>query len=296
MQKKGLSWLIKIYLIMLLGVAMIAPFCYICVLKLSDTFHFNWLQYLAHKPLCQYIDRLRLVGFICVIPYLLKTAQIAWGDLSLKFNFKIYFCCFLKGCILWISLLTCVICATKELQFKSDCTFTFFKYFLASLCLAFLEEFIFRGVVFEFLRKKYVLSKTLFFLAFLFSSLHFSLCRENGLLSSSSLILQSLQCVWHSILDIWGNIHWAYFFSLFFLSKILVFLRLCYNSLWAAIGFHQGLVFILMCIRHAFIFNTNQNTFWGTGRLTDSWFVVFVLIFICTKLKRSFYKKLDNAF
>ncbi len=281
---------------MLLGVAVVAPFCYVCIMHLNNVFHFTWLQYLACKPLCQYIDRLRLVGFICVIPYLLKIAQITRKDLSLNFNFKIYFYCFLKGCILWFSLLVGVICATKELQFKSDCTFTFLKYFLASLCLAFLEEFIFRGVVFEFLRKKYSLQKTLFFLALLFSILHFSLCRKSQSISSLPLILQSLQCVWHSILDIWGNIHWTYFFSLFFLSKILVFLRLYYNSLWAAIGFHQGLVFILMCIRHIFIFNTHQNTFWGTGRLTDSWFVVFVLIFICFKLKRNFYKTFDNAF
>ena len=290
MQKKGFCWLITVYLLVLLGAALMAPLFYILVSKLSVIFKADWLCYLAQKPLYQYIDRLRIVGFLCVIPYLLKTAQITWGNLALKINIKVYILCFFRGCFLWIFLLLCIILATNTFQVRTNWHLPICKTFLASLLLAFIEELIFRGFIFEFLCKKHSVHKSSTLLAFLFASLHFSLCHA-GKINNLPLLLQSLQCALNSVVNIWGNIHWPYFFSLIFLSKILVFLRLYYNSLWAAIGFHQGLVFTLMNIRYVFLFNETQNAFWGTGRLTDAWFVVIVLVLIYTQLKHHMRQK-----
>ena len=290
MHKRGFCWLIIVYLLVLLGAALMAPLFYILVSKLSVIFQADWLCYLAKKPLHQYIDRLRIVGFICIIPYLLKTAQITWSNLALKIKLKTYIRCFLRGCFLWVFLLLCIILATNTLQRRADWHLSIGKTFLASLLLAFIEELIFRGFIFEFLRKKHSVHKSSTLLAFLFATLHFSLCYE-GKENSLPLLLQSLQCAWNSFASIWGNIHWPYFISLIFLSKILVFLRLYYHSLWVAIGFHQGLVFTLMNIRSVFLFNETQNAFWGTGRLTDAWFVVIVLVLIYTQLKHHMRQK-----
>lgn len=295
MQKKGFCWLITLYLLVLLGAALIAPLFYVLVSKLSTIFQTDWLCYLAQKPLHQYIDRLRIVGFVCIIPCLLKTTQITWQNFALKFNLKTYTFCFLQGCFLWIFLLACIILATNTFQVRTNWHLSVFKAFLASLTLAFIEELIFRGFVFEFLRKKYSIHKSSTLLAIVFASLHFSLCQQ-GKANDLSLLLQSLQCAWNSFAGILGNIHWPYFFSLIFLSKILVFLRLYYNSLWAAIGFHQGLVFTLMSIRHIFLFNKTQNSFWGTGRLTDAWFVVIVLVLIYVQLKHRIRQKHGEIF
>lgn len=290
MQKKGFCWLITVYLLVLFGASSIAPLFYTLILSLSNISQADWLCYLAKKPLNQYIDRLRIAGFICLIPYLLKATQVKWDDFSLKFNLKTYFCCFLRGCFLWIFLLLCIILATHTLQVRPDWRVSMVKIFFASLPLAFIEELIFRGFVFEFLRKKYSIHKSSTLLAVLFAVLHFSLCRE-GKAHDFPLFIQSLQCALNSITSIFGNIHWPYFFSLIFLNKILVILRLYYDSLWAAIGFHQGLVFTLMNIRYIFLFNETQNSFWGTGRLTDAWFVVIVLVLIYSQLKRYMRQK-----
>ena len=290
MQKRGFCWLIVVYLLVLLGAALIAPLLYIFVLKLNTIFQAGWLRYLAQKPLCQYIDRLRIVGFICIIPYLLKIAQITWSDLALKINIKAYIGCFFRGCFLWIFLLLCVVLATNKFQVRENWQLAIGKIFSASLMIAFIEELIFRGFIFEFLHKKHSILKSSVLLAFLFASLHFSLCHEKKV-NDMSLLLQSLQCAWDSLIGIYANIHWPYFFALVFLSKILVFLRLYYDSLWASIGFHQGLVFTLMNIRHIFLFNETQNSFWGTGRLTDAWFVVIVLVLIYAQLKRCIQQK-----
>lgn len=284
MQKKGFCWFITIYLLILLGAALVAPLFYNLVIKLNSIFQISWLHYLAEKPLSQYIDRLRIVGVICMIPYLLKVTQITWKDLALNLNFKIYLRCFLQGCLLWICLLVCIVLATHTFQIREYGSLSILKLFFSSLVLAFVEELIFRGFIFEFLHKKYSFGKSATLLAFLFAILHFSLC-QNGKANDLPLLLQSLQCAWNSIIGIWGNIHWPYFWSLVLLSKILIYLRFYYNSLWASIGLHQGLIFTLMAIRKIFYFNEGQNTFWGTGRLTDAWFVVLILFFICQQLK-----------
>lgn len=290
MQKKGFCWLVTVYLLVLLGAALVAPLFYILVSKLSAIFQADWLAYLAQKPLHQYIDRLRIAGFICIIPYLLKTTQVKWQDLALKINLKAYTRGFLRGCFLWTFLLLCIVLATYKLQMRSNWHLSIFKAFSASLLLAFIEELIFRGFIFEFLRKKHSIHKSSALLALLFAVLHFSLCNE-GKTNNLPFFLQSLQCAWNSLTSIWGNIHWPYFFSLIFLSKILVALRLYYNSLWAAIGFHQGLVFTLMSIRQVFLFNETQHSFWGTGRLTDAWFVVIVLVLVYIPLKHRMQQK-----
>jgi membrane protease YdiL (CAAX protease family) len=295
MHKRGFCWLITVYLLVLFGAALIAPLFYTLVAKLSTIFQADWLCYLAKKPLYQYIDRLRIVGFICIIPYLLKTAQITWSNLALKINLKTYIRCFLRGCFLWIFLLLCIILATNTIQARADWHLSIGKVFLASLLLAFIEELIFRGFIFEFLHKKHSVNKSSTLLAFLFATLHFSLCYE-GKANNFPILLQSLQCAWNSLVSIWGNIHWPYFFALIFLSKILVVLRLHYDSLWAAIGFHQGLVFTLMSIRQVFLFNETQNAFWGTGRLTDAWFVVIVLVLVYAQLKRHMRKQHGETF
>ena len=42
-------------------------------------------------------------------------------------------------------------------------------------------------------------------------------------------------------------------------------------------------------------FNENQNTFWGTGRLTDAWFVVIVLVLMYLYLRFCLRKKYKHV-
>ena len=282
--KKGLFWLFGIYLCVLFGAAIVAGLAFDGIQVLAQKTTINWIQYLSHKPLSQYVDRLRLVGFFFIaIPFICKHSKITKRHLDIRFNGTTYLITFCRGCFLWCVLFGIIACLQKNITI-TNIHVSLVSIFIASLLLAIMEEVIFRGICFEVLRKKHSLKHNITLLGLLFASLHFAGCNE--IMSDHHSIVRAMQCALSSITDITKNIQWPYFCCLFLFNGILVRFRLIYRSLWASIGFHQGLVFTLMLIRKRCSFGPLSNEFWGTGRLTDAWFVVIVLIVINLLMRR----------
>lgn len=244
---------------------------------LDGLFDIGWIHYLAHKPLCQYVDRFRIVGFFLLLPYICKQCHIQRKDLGLRFNLKKYIAAFCCGCGLWMFLFCVRMVFVGGVVPKSTQLIPLFPLFIASLLLAILEEIIFRGVVFEFFRKNYSEMRSMFLLALLFACLHFSICMPG---EASNIFLHAAQCAYNSLLAIFPHIRGTYFVCLLLLSCVLVRLRLNFRSLWVSIGFHQGLVFVLLLLRKRYEFTNYSSHFWGAGHITDAWFSVIVLLLI----------------
>ena len=151
--------------------------------------------------------------------------------------------------------------------------------FIAGLLLATAEEVIFRGFLWDFVRNGRQTFEGIFPLALIFALLHFSHCNAG---SDANLFIQSFRCAWHSITDIPQRFVLEFFLCVFLLNLLLCGLRMQTQTLWGSTGFHQGLIttlFVLRkCVRYPEI---PTSHFWGTGRLTDSWFVVIVLCCLC---------------
>ncbi len=284
--KKGFIWLLGIYLCILFGAALIAGFTFDFVHYLAQRTSIEWIQYLARKPLAQYVDRLRLIGFFFIaLPFICKKLRISKKSLDIHFNRTAYLITFCRGCLLWCCLFTIIVCITKTLT-PIQHTPAIFPIFFASFLIAILEEVIFRGVCFEVIRKKHSINHSITLLSLLFAILHFSTCSNSNINTYTCSSIQALQCAVNSITNIFSSIQWPYFCCLFLLNGILVRFRLIYRSLWAAIGFHQGLVFTLMLIRKHYQINTSTSNFWGSGHLTDAWFVVIILAVINIQMRR----------
>lgn len=276
--KKGLIWLLGIYLCVLFGAAIVAGIAFEGIQFLSQKTTTVLIQYLSHKPLSQYVDRLRLVGFFFIaLPFICKHFNIKKQDFDIRFNGTAYLITFCRACFLWCVLFGIIACLLKNITVTKN-NISLITIFIASLLLAIMEEIIFRGICFQVLRKKHSIEHSIILLGLLFACLHFSVC--NKVVSDHNSIVQAMQCALSSIVDITTNIQWPYFCCLFLLNGILVRFRLIYRSLWASIGFHQGLVFTLMLLRKRCNFAPLSNEFLGTGRLTDAWFVVIVLVII----------------
>ncbi len=273
--KKSISWLLFIYLTLLLCAAILGCLSYKIIQSLVVIWPCDLLNYLSKKPLAQYVDRWRLIGFLCIIPLGMRFFDIRWSQWLFPFKWRIFILNMIKGIVLWFMLLGCVVAFTKPLTVNVNVHISYVGIFFASFTIAVLEEWIFRGFFFEVLNQRCTIFVSQCLLGLIFALLHFSKCAHTC--SSVWLFVQSLQCAYHSVVDIFSRIQWTYFLCLFFLNGILVHLRLIYKSLWACIGFHQGLVFILMVLRKQYAFNSSVCCFWGTGRLTDSWFVVGIL-------------------
>lgn len=282
--KKGLFWLLGIYLCVLFGAAVIAGVAFSGMQCLVQKTSVGWIQYLAHKPLSQYVDRLRLVGFFFIaLPFICRRFSLTRRHLDIRFNGKAYLIAFCRACFLWCILFVIIACLLKNITMRMS-SVSLIGVFIASLLLAIMEEIIFRGICFQVLRKKHSMNSSITLLGLLFACLHFSVCNE--IISDHNSIIRAMQCAFSSLADITKNIQWPYFCCLFLLNGILVRFRLIYRSLWASIGFHQGLVFTLMLLRKRCNFSPLSNEFLGTGRLTDAWFVVVVLVVINLFMRR----------
>ena len=276
MMKKGFFWLLGVYIIVLFLGAELAAVAYAWMQYLDGFLDVNWIRYLAHKPLCQYVDRFRMVGFFLLLPCICKKCNIRQKDLALHFSLNKYIAAFCGGCALWMFLFGVCIAVVGGVILK-DIPVPLGPIFGASLLLAFLEEIIFRGVVFEFFRKNYGEMLSMGLLALLFACLHFSICIPGN---ANNVFLAAAQCAYNSLLAILTYFQGPYFVCLFLLSCVLVRLRRKFHSLWACIGFHQGLVFVLMLLRKKYTFSHYANNFWGSGRITDAWFSVIILVLI----------------
>ena len=291
--KKGFAWLLGIYLCVLLGAAIIAGIAFDVIQQISRKTSIECVQYLASKPLAQYVDRLRLVGFFLIaIPFICKRLHLTKEQLQLRFNGTAYLIGFCRGCLLWCCLFGFIAYQLKNITLTHQPA-SLIGIFIASFFIAILEEIIFRGVCFAVIRKKHSFNHSIMLLGLLFACLHFSSCTE--IISDNNSIVRAIQSAIGSLTNIISTIQWPYFCCLFLLSGILMRFRLIYRSLWISIGFHQGLVFTLMLIRKRCVFDAICNNFWGTGRLTDAWAVVLIL-FIINLLMRRYISSHEKTF
>jgi membrane protease YdiL (CAAX protease family) len=274
-------WMIALsaYVGILAVSAGLAPVVYLLVGACDKFFSVDWLRYLANKPLECYVDRLRVtIGCIVVIVAARKAPKkYHW---NLRRGFRGYAKTFLFGIFVWMTLFFVIKSFVSDIEIKAIPTVSILSQaFIAGLLLATAEEIIFRGFLWDFVRNGRQTFEGIFLLALIFALLHFSHCNAG---SDANLSIQSFQCAWHSITDIPQHFVLEYFLCVFLLSLLLCGFRMQTQTLLGSIGFHQGLIttlFVLRkCVRYPEI---PTSHFWGTGRLTDSWFVVIALCCLC---------------
>lgn len=256
-----------------------APVIYTAVRFLGDIFSVDWLRYLANKPLGCYVDRLRIIiGCIVVLVAVRRSPKTyRW---YLHRGFRGYAGTFLFGIFVWMTLFFVIKSFVSNIEINAmPNAGVLLQAFIAGLLLATAEEVIFRGFLWDFVRNGRQTFEGIFPLALIFALLHFSHCNVG---SDANLFIQSFQCAWHSITDIPQHFVLEYFLCVFLLSLLLCGFRMQTQTLWGPIGFHQGLIttlFVLRkCVRYQEI---AASRFWGTGHLTDSWFVIIILCCLC---------------
>lgn len=276
MRKFSLIWLIGLYLCVLLGAAILTPILYQCVQLIDHICSLKALHHLATKPLSQYLDRIRMVSFFTTVLWLSKSNHF-WENWHLRGTFKHYLSTFVAGCLLWCVLFAVIMAVIPPVFHYPDGHLRFVGAFIGSFFLVCLEEIMFRGFLWDALRTRYSVGLSTLFLSLLFALMHFSMCTDS---EHPSLWIQSFLCAKSSLVNIAHGFQLTYFLCLFLLSGLLIHLRTQCQTLWASIGFHQGLVFVLLLSRQWYYFAPQPPSWWGNGSLTHSWFVLCVLLVI----------------
>jgi membrane protease YdiL (CAAX protease family) len=195
--------------------------------------------------------------------------------------------CFALGIGLWLSFLVLIaynigLPELKNMSHPLLHTIVFAT--IASILLACMEEIIFRGLLFRFFLKNMSEFWSIHWISLIFACLHFSNVRTLNV--HCVLALKGFYSAFYSLADIFTHVQWIYFFNLYTLSCLLCLWVLKLKTLWGAIGFHAGLVFTLMYIRQHYYFSDVVHNRWGTGRITDSWAVLCILLLITVAMWR----------
>jgi membrane protease YdiL (CAAX protease family) len=143
--------LLLLYLLALLIAAILTPPIFNAVLYWDRRAPCSLTRYLVGKNFTIFFERIRLISFFLFTPYLLKIyrqLEVIWPTRGP--NWPIYWRFFAIG-----SSLIGIIFGLKILAF--GCSFTalsiakLVRFFLSALALSFLEEWLFRGIIFRIL-------------------------------------------------------------------------------------------------------------------------------------------------
>jgi membrane protease YdiL (CAAX protease family) len=248
-----------------------APLFHRGLCRWEEAFPGPFIHYIASKPLVKIFDRTRwvplAVGLICLLrsqklcPLRALNLQIPSRWLGVQF--------FFLGTVL--AILPCAI----QLLFlpwtwRPTPVLRVFAWALPSAALiGFLEEIVFRGLLFRLaLRALRPLGAALLSSLF-FASAHFG--PPEFLNHRPPNLLSSLQIAGGMLLGVGFTFHLLPFLFLASLGLLLTHWVKMFSSLIPSIGFHCGLVFILLIHRRLFFFlDTSPNFFLGSGHPIDS--------------------------
>lgn len=269
------------YVCVLLGIYLIANFLSALALPLvhhlilhQSTKSAEIWRYLAQKPIGKIFDRLRWIPLLIGVLWLFRDTQLlSWQRLGVRLKFSGVFWNYAGKSILLTALLCIIQLGFSHWIPKSANYFSIFcSSFFGAMAVAFLEEIVFRGLI---LRAFYTAARplpTMLFSSLFFAYVHFRIATPAAIHLQSSLSWpQSFQIANDYLFGIGRSFQPIPFLSLFMLGNLLTLLVYIHRHLMAAMGFHFGLVFLLLIYRKLFIINNIQFPNWiGSNNLIDS--------------------------
>ncbi|MDR1457212.1 MAG: CPBP family intramembrane metalloprotease [Puniceicoccales bacterium] len=248
------------------------------VQKLLWIYHFSnpspWTNYLVRKPFGKIFDRTCWIPLFFGIFYLLKKTRL----LSLR---RLGICWKYRG--QWLiffvlgALLSLVIClaqlATTQWTFGEKSAASILAKAVGSAFLvSTLEEIVFRALIPRLIYNAAGAIFALIISSAFFAHVHFKIPSDVGNFYGASISISQSSSVGLAYLtSIGASFRCIPYFSLLALGGLLVMLNYRFSNLMASMGFHCGLVFILLLYRGAIHITADSTSkFLGSNQLIDS--------------------------
>ncbi|MDR2200517.1 MAG: CPBP family intramembrane metalloprotease, partial [Puniceicoccales bacterium] len=216
-----------------------------------------------------FFERIRLISFFLFAPCLLKIyRQLEENRPNHSGKCKAYWQFFGIGI-----LLIAMIFGLKSLVF--DFSFTplkiplLVKFLLAAAFLSFLEEWLFRGLIFGAMVNAMKPFQAIIFSSLIFAYFHFSPRYSIPAHHTFLNLSDGFRCFYENIFPGLNHIAYLKFLIIFSLGCLLATVYFHSKNLFTAIGLHGGIVFALMICKTCFSFPVT-NSFFGSNHLFDS--------------------------
>ncbi|MDR2677270.1 MAG: hypothetical protein LBB26_01750 [Puniceicoccales bacterium] len=240
-------------------------------------------SYLVGKPFGKIFDRTRWIPLSFGVLYLLKTT----GLLSFKRlgvggkHCGQWLRFFILGVLLSVALCGAQLVTTPWTFGGGSLVATLARAFGSALLVSMLEEIVFRALIPCLIRNAAGAVLAFILGSAFFAYAHFKIPPEMGNFYGASIdIAQSANVGWAYLTGIGTTFRYVPYFSLFVLGGFLLMLVYRFSNLMASMGFHCGLVFILLLYRKIICFTADPlNKFLGSNHLVDS---PLALVLLCS--------------
>lgn len=276
---RGLWILLGVYLGAIVFSAIVSPWVYWLVQVWANATPNELNTYLARKSFDDYFDRLRWVPVLLSLPWIMRVCGLlSWERLGVSLDKRSLFAwirwfllgCFVVGIAAWIQ------CVFTQVDAKSGLTWLsglgiIFKALAGGLILGFLEETVFRGLIFRLFYTALTPLWAVILSSAFFAYTHFKM--PGAVWDATDQVVS-----WKSgffvgfwtLLGITQNFELLAFVNLWALGVLLCLIFMRFRSLLPCMGFHAGIVALLLSYKKLFVIHDDPlRWLLGSGKMID---------------------------
>ncbi|MDR2779461.1 MAG: CPBP family intramembrane metalloprotease [Puniceicoccales bacterium] len=302
LQENGVVLFGIFYLCTLFLAALLAPVLFYVTKFLTNRFSAELFQHFIGKGFGKFFNRAQLVSLVILLFPFLKICNIRSSkDIWLiKIPKRKILSTFIIGFIFTYVVFV-------WLAFHNVFTFTpvaakvyflnLFKFIIGAIAIGFLEEVIFRGIIFNLFSRNLNRAYSILLTSLFFAYCHGGTGNHLKFDVTDVTIFSGFRCVIPTIISIWNGFNPLNFLNLTVFGILLSLLLLKNKSLLSPMAFHVGVVLALMNIRSFTNVISSVNGQHYTIGILDTWLsfslqalAILCLIFTKKRKEQTIYK------
>ena len=283
----GLRTLAFTYLGALGFAALISPFVYNGIQAWHISAPNGFTEEVADNSFDEYFDRMRWIWVLICLPWLVKSLGLrGWQASGLSFkkaDWAAFGAYFLAGIGL-LATVAAIRLLTAEFSMSSPfpdrVAKTLLNAILGGLLVAFLEEYVFRSLIWKAFSLWRAVLGGIFFASFFFAYTHYKMSDELWNSYTGNInIMAGLYVAWGTLIGFIYDASFLDFVNLCLLGVWLTLLRLRSDNLARSMGLHAGIVFALLTfVKLINVEETPLRFFFGGPGLRDGLVSFFVFL------------------
>ncbi|MDR1433394.1 MAG: CPBP family intramembrane metalloprotease [Puniceicoccales bacterium] len=240
----------------LLLAAVLAPLFFFATKCLAEPFPSGLFAHFLDRGFGKFFARAKLIAFCALLVPLLKISGIGKAEMGFEKISKVkFFSILLAGsAVVWLVFagLAWKNTFTMGVISIAACLRSMPKFIAAAAAISFIEEVIFRGIIFRLFVRDLGAAWASIFSALFFAHCHVGAGSSTPVAAADVTIFSGFQCVAAFPLEFFHNFNALHFLNLAMLGVLLAALLLKFGSLFASMAFHFGAVFAIVTWRNFF--------------------------------------------
>lgn len=290
LQKVTLTKIFAAYMLSIVFAAIVTPIFWTIITHISSCFNSGTCDYIISKGFAKTFDRIRMIPLFFMAIWLIKASNIKkLSDLLIKCDTRgilLFFTSFVVGLTIILALKSLHLMIGTVTFDGGNVIALIVRSVFSALLIAITEEIIFRKLLQNVFCKRFGKIFGVICISLIFAYLHSKI--PNKISLNNNAIIASIECSFWMVFGIFANFNPINFLNLLLLGCFLSILVIKTNSLMGAIGFHTGIVTVMLASHFLFTFEKISNAIIDGNKVINSLAATFILsiMILITLLKK----------